>query len=166
MTTFLVGDEVTATLLNVGTDLHRRAQRTTDSSSTSGTTETGVMRIDNCDFVAGRAYEVRTGNLRPDLTVATDRVKILLRYSSSGAATNSSGEIGRWESATVGDLNSAAPVCGWIYPSADEATASVRLSIVRASGTGTFFLESDPTHGIQIFIICHGDDPGDTGTDE
>ena len=146
--------------------LHKRGARSTDSSPTSGTTEVGVIRIDNCDFKAGKAYMVCSGNLRPDLTVATDRVKVNLRYSSAGAATNSSGEIGRVESATVGDLNSLPPVMGMIYPTADEPTASVRMSIVRPTGTGTFFLEADPTHGIQIFIHCLGDDPGDTGTDE
>jgi hypothetical protein len=55
---------------------------------------------------------------------------------------------------------------GWIYPTADEPTASVRMSIIRPTGTGNFFLEADPVHGIQLFVYCLGDDPGDTGTDE
>jgi hypothetical protein len=147
--------------------LHRRGHRTTDSSTTSAGTELGVIRIDDLDLKAGKVYWVRTGNLRPDISVTTDRVKANLRYSSAGSATNSSTEIGRWESlATSIDLNSVAPITGMIYPTADEPTASVRLSIVRVSGSGVMFLEADPNHGIQLFVHCLGDDPGDTGIDE
>lgn len=147
--------------------LHRRGARTTNSATTTGATEAGVLRIDNLDLKAGKAYEVRTGNLRYDLTVPTDRPKATLRYSSAGAATNTSTEIGRWEVASnLGDLNSGGQVVGWIYPTADEPTASVRLSVVRATGTGTVTVVADPGHGIQLHVFCHGTDPGDTGVDE
>jgi hypothetical protein len=159
------GDPIYASHINE-LHLHRRGIRTTDSSATSGTTEIGVIRLDDLDLKAGKVYLVTSGNLRPDLSVATDRVKVNLRYSSAGSATNSSTEIGRVESATVGDLNSLPPVSGVITPASDEATASVRLSIVRPTGTGTFFLEADPQHGIQIRVFCIGDDPGDSGIDE
>jgi hypothetical protein len=160
------GDPIYASHVNE-LHLHRRGIRTTDSSTTSAGTELGVMRLDDLDLKAGKAYKVYTGNLRPDISVTTDRVKANLRYSSAGSATNSSTEIGRWESiATSLDLNSVPRVLGMIYPSSDEPTASVRLSIIRVSGTGVIFLEADPNHGIQLFVECLGDDPGDTGIDE
>ncbi len=167
--TVLGGDVTYASDLNgvesrvLELNLHAWGQRLTDSSSTSGTTELAVLRVDSLDLKAGKFYEVRTGNLRPDLTTATDRVKVTLRYSSSGAATTSSLEIGRVESATVGDLNSLPSFSGWLAPTSDEATASVLLSISRPTGAGTFFLEADPNRGIEIFVICHGDAPGNTG---
>lgn len=145
--------------------LHARGQRTTNSSTTSGTTELGVLRIDNLDLKTGKVYEVRTSNLRPTLTVGTDRVKAQIRYSSSGAATTTSTEIGRIESATIGSLNNLGQIVGLIFPTADEPTASILLTIVRASGTGTINLIGEPTIGISMWVICRGDDPGDTGTD-
>lgn len=162
------GDDVFAHDIN---DLHlrKRGRRDTNSSATNAGTgaEIGVLRLDDLGLKAGIAYEVRTGNLRVDLSVTTDRPKITLRHSTSGAATNSSDEIGRNEGATnPGDNNSFPPVVGWIFPATDQPNASVRLSISRPTGTGTVNLIADTGHGIQLYVIPHGTDPGDTGVDE
>lgn len=170
MPTYGVGERWTAakaqSLSNSTGKLAYRGERTTASSSTSAATETGVLRIDGMTLTAGYAYLVTTGNMRYDLTVATDRVKANLRYSSSGSATNSSSLIGQWENVPAADLNSGGAVVGWIYPSSTVTNASVRLSIVRASGTGTFQAMADTGHGIQLLVIAFGEDPGDTGIDE
>lgn len=169
MPTYAVGQrwtaEVAEGLLNATGKMIARGERTSASSATSGTTELGVLRIDNLSLQAGFAYEVRTGNMRYDLSVATDRAKAVLRYNSSGTATTASTEIGRWESASSGDLNSGGPVLGYIYPSTNVTAGSVLLSIVRASGTGTITAMADTGHGIQLFVTAYGEDPGDTGVD-
>lgn len=165
MPTYGVGERWSASkaqiLANSTGKLVYRADRPTSSSPTSGATELGVARIDGMTLTAGYAYFASTGNMRYDLTVGTDRAVALLRYSSSGSATNSSTEIGRWES-TVGDLNSGAAVTGWIFPSTTVTNASIRLSIIRAIGTGTVTLLSP----INIYVLAMGEDPGDTGIDE
>lgn len=171
MATYAVGQRMTASLVenlaNSTGKLVYRAERTTASTATSGTTEQGVIRIDGMTLTAGYAYLVTTGNMRYDLSVTTDRAKATLRYSTSGSATNASTEIGRWEVASnLGDLNSGGPVVGWIFPSSTVTNASVRLSIVRAAGTGTVTAMADSGHGIQLFVIAYGTDPGDTGIDE
>lgn len=170
MPTYAVGQRITAELFdelaNSTGKIVARGERTTASSSTSGSTELGVLRIDGITLTQGFAYMVTTGNMRYDLTVATDRVKANLRWSSSGSATNSSTLLGQWENVPAADLNSGAPVFGFIYPSSTFTNASVRLSIVRASGSGTFQAMADTGHGIQLMVIALGTDPGDTGTDE
>ena len=170
MATYATGQRWTASvaenLLNATGKVIARGERTTASSSTSGTTEAGVLRIDGITLTSGFVYLVTTGNMRYDMTVATDRIKANLRWSSSGSATNASTLLGQWENVPAADLNSGGTVVGYIYPSSTFTNASVRLSIVRASGTGTFQAMADTGHGIQLMVIALGEDPGDTGVDE
>lgn len=170
MPTYAVGQRWTAAeaenLLNATGKIIARGERTTASSSTSGTTETGVIRVDGITLTAGFAYMVTTGPMRYDMTVTTDRIKANLRWSSSGSATNASTLLAQWESVPAADLNSGGPVFGFIYPSSTFTNASVRLSIVRASGTGTFQAMADTGPGIQLMVIAYGEDPGDSGVDE
>lgn len=170
MPTYAVGQRLTAEMVQEISDragaVVGRGSRTTNSSATSGTTELGVLRIDNLTLLAGQAYEVRTGNLRADLTVTTDRAVARIRHSSSGAATTSSDSFAVVEMATnPGDLNSLPPLMGWLFPTVDETDASVILTIARPTGTGTITLIADAGQGIQMFVIQRGTDPGDSGVD-
>lgn len=161
------GAPILASTINdlIAASLNRLVQgnRATASSTTSGTTELGILRLDNLVLKNGYAYEFVCGNIRPTLSVPTDHFKLLLRYSSAGAATTSSTEIGRAEE-TVASLNNWPMPTGWVLPGADTTTASVLLSVVRTSGTGTFTTNAD-TGGLWLTVVNHGVAAADTGVD-
>lgn len=147
-------------------------QRATAVGPTSGTTVLGILRIDSMTLKSGRIYRVDVGPLRPDLTVATDRVKFTIRYSSAGAATIASTVIGRSERsipATSGseDLNTQPSPSALILPGSDTSTASVLLAMERPSGTGTISITSPGTidEGIWMTVTDMGLAASDTGVD-
>jgi hypothetical protein len=141
------------------------ANRTSNSSTTSGATVLGVLRIDNMVLRAGYAYRMMCSNYRLDTTVNTDGIKAELRYSSAGAATVSSTEIARAESNEGGlDEDSFPTLVGYVVPSVDTTTASLLLDIVRFSGTGTVTLKPD-TGGLHLWVIGDGPAVADTGID-
>jgi hypothetical protein len=139
--------------------------RTSNAGPTSGATVLGVLRIDNMVLKAGYAYRISTGNFRLNTTVATDGIKAELRYNSTGVATISSTEIARIESDEGGlDQDSMPSLTGLVIPGTDTTVASVLMTIVRFSGTGTVSVQGD-TGGLHLFVEGLGESPGDTGFD-
>lgn len=136
---------------------------------TSGSTELGILRLDNLNLVVGYQYLILIGNLRVDYSApTTDRAKYVLRYNSAGTATTSSTAVARSEiSDSSGfDLNSFPPPQGWIRPSSSTTTGSVLLSIVRPSGSGTLTTPPSPYAAdelVTMTIINFGPAPADTG---
>lgn len=140
-----------------------QGNRSTASSTTSGTTEMGILRLDNLVLKNGNAYEFVCGNIRPNVSVATDHFVLRLRYSSAGAATTASSEIGKTEM-TEASASSYPQPTGWVVPGADTTTGSIILSVARSSGTGTFATNPD-TGGLWLTVLCRGVSVADTGVD-
>ena len=171
---FRTGQRLTASLLGKLEDdevsplpqgVIARGNRDSNSSSTSGTTELGVLRVDSIPVYAGRLYRIWTGPIIIDGSVANDAVRVILRGDTTGSATTSSTQLAISQGVVP---NIALPERFEIdipYAPASDATLSVLLSIVRQSGTGVFQALGASTIPINLVISDEGLDPGDTGTD-
>jgi hypothetical protein len=142
-----------------------RGQRITNSSTTSGTTELGVLRVDNIPVYAGRLYRISTGPIIIDGSVANDAVRAVLRGDTTGVATTASPQMAIAQMVVP---NISLPETLEIdvpYAPAADGTLSVLLSIVRQTGTGVFQALGAATIPINLVVSGEGIDPGDTGVD-
>lgn len=160
-----VGDPTYASDIN-SAGIVGRGLRTSVQTCTGA--EIGIIRLDNLQLLNGHGYLVLVGNLRVDMTVVTDRPKFLIRYNLTGTATTASSALCRVERAipTNGDdLNSFPMPVGWIYPVADTVSASVLLTLVRASGSGNILCPPAVAadEPVTLTVIDYGVAPPDTG---
>ena len=157
------GNRWTATLIDGAFPAGEIAwtKRGTNSAATSGTTELPLLRLDNVIFEAGRAYRIEISELRVDLSVTTDHFKFNLRLNTGGTATIASTPV-LTRSELTGDLDSYPPIIAFRRPSSLE-TASMLLSIVRTSGTGTGTVQADDDNDIQFSVQDLGIAVSDTG---
>lgn len=102
----------------------------------SGSTSTGILRIDNVQLYAGRRYMIESSDLRVDLGTSTDRPRFELRLNTAGTATTSTAITARTEVAGA-DLNNMPHLRRVITPSSSTSVASLLLSVTRPSGSGT-----------------------------
>lgn len=130
------------------------------SNKVIATTETGVLRVDAIPVLAGHAYEISVPRLRVSFVAAADRVKFVLRGSTTGAATTSSALIARCEQT---DRNSTALIGYWFAGA--NATLSVILSGIEYSGSSVATLQGVDEGGIDMVIMDLGLDAGDSGVD-
>jgi hypothetical protein len=132
----------------------------------SGTTALGIERIDNLVLKAGYRYMFVTSGIRATTSVTTsaDHFKFALTYSSAGAATSASSEIGRIEMGGQQTTDSLGMCVGFVVPGTTTSTASVLFYVVRTSGTGTLTTNND-TGGLWLHVIDLGVDVADTGVD-
>lgn len=138
-----------------------RGTRTSSSGTT--TSEVGAIRI-QYNFQAGIYYTIYTSPLILNSTAGDDYVFARLRYEVGGTPSTSSTIlttiIGR-----TGLAQSAMPIISPIT-FASDSTVGVLLSVGRYAGSGTVGLlanSSNPT--IDIVVMAHSKDPGDTGID-
>ena len=162
------GRELDSDLLNsLPKGVVYQGNRTSVSSASTGT-EISVLRLDGMTLLNGRTYELKTGNIRPSMSVGTDKVKVNLKYNSAGTATTASTEIGRWEGlagiAAGAVVNSITPISGWVNPVADTAVGSLLFSFQRVAGTGSITINPD-AGGLWLTVIDHGIVVADTGID-
>ena len=134
-------------------------------SSSSGTTtsEVGVVRI-QYNFQAGLYYTVYTSPLLMNSTAGDDYVFARLRYEVGGTPSTSSTilatVIGR-----TGLAQSAAPIITPIT-FASDSTVGILLSVGRYAGSGTVGLLANSSNpNIDLVVMSHTKDPGDTGID-
>lgn len=159
-----VGDKWTADVVaTLPASIVYYGNRNTASSTTSGTTEMSILRLDNMVLKAGYTYLAVCFGIRATVTTVTDHFKVTLKYNSAGTATTSSTEIGRVEN-TAASTNSYPPIFGWISPGSTTSAASLLLSVIRTSGAGTFVTNND-TGGLWIAIFDCGIVVSDTGVD-
>lgn len=114
-----------------------RGERTSTKVITN--TEAGFHRIDAVPIYSGRSYMVMAHGLRVSVTgTFPDHYAFRCRYSTSGAATTSSTEIGRSELtvAATGALDNASALFGFVEPNAD-VTGSFIFTVIRSAGSGT-----------------------------
>lgn len=147
------------------TDTKRRVARTarTTSSSTT-TTETGVLRLDGVQVLAGHTYTIRTGSLLPVSSVANDYVGVKIRYTTDGStATTSSTQLHGVQTRITGASGNETSKVEASYNPASDQTLSVLLSVSRVAGTGNAKIDGAATTPIELWIDHDGVDPGDTG---
>lgn len=135
------------------------AQRTT--SSTSTTTEIGVLRIDSLALQANRAYEIWTSPLYLLSSVTGDVITARLRGSTAGSATTSSGVITSVQQKTD-SIQPPAVNMMFLYQTSSAVTLSVLLTVGRASGSGNVSTFGADT---EIYIRDAGPSLTDTGVD-
>jgi hypothetical protein len=149
---------------DIRTGVIARGRRLTTSSTT--TTEIGVLRIDDIPITGGRGYKISTSCISMQTTVANDIVIANVRYTTDGStpttASTALGGVG--VVVTNPAFGMAHPFIGYYYPTADE-TLSVLLTVTRASGTGNVSLGASATQPIDLFVEDAGVDSGDVGVD-
>lgn len=126
------------------------------ASSTAG--EIGVLRVDNIQVIANRRYYtvVSAGFYNGN---SNEFVTGRLRYSTAGAATLTSTQIGAEVPVVSNNFTAQGFTVSGSFVPAASGTASVLLSIARLTGTGS--IRSNGFTEMPIFD--GGVDPGNTG---
>lgn len=138
-----------------------RHVRTSTKATAGGGVEIGYMRLDGVALTSGHLYRIVARNLRWDSTVATDHCKFNIRINTAGTATTSSTAVARSEGDP--DLCTVPAIEYYRVPASNE-TASILLSFLRTSGTGTVTIQADDS-GVVLLVEDLGNDPGDSGVD-
>lgn len=141
-----------------------RWRRETNKTSTGGT-ETGIVRIDGIPFLANVYYTIETNSL--DCTVVSGETGYVnARLSTAGAATGASAQLG---STPVNANSGTSPRNGVIlvaeYAPVANATGSVLLSVGRIGGAGNVTVNGSSTQPIILMIKAWGKNPGVSGVD-
>jgi hypothetical protein len=153
MTTFFVGEVVTAAQMNaIATKFLGWGQRTTTSTTSTSTTAVTVLRLDGMVWTSGRVIEAGYRCHR-DSTTATDNLRTELRFKAGGAAATTSDAIlqGSQEFDTPSPSNWST-----IYPVSSTDTYSLLLTFARNTGAGTCDLFCDANRIIELFVIDRG----------
>lgn len=141
-----------------------RGNRTTSSSTT--TSEVGVLRLDDIPLKAGQLYIIQTSSMFLGSTTSGDGIGATLRYTIDGSTPNPTTST-RLASihALAGSSSPALPLIAKYIPGSN-LDFSVVLTVVRWSGSGTVSMGTDANHpDIDLMIIAAGAAPADTGTD-
>lgn len=136
-----------------------RANRTTSSSTT--TSEIGVLRLDSIPIVSGVVYKIISAPMYI-LSTTGDIVNIRFRGNTAGAATTGSTQIGQGFQTITNSIQPTSAILNIIYPSATTGSLSVLLSVARSSGSGNTQVFGTSEFWVEIGSIA---DPGDTGVD-
>lgn len=146
-------------------DTKRRVARTKrETSSSTTTTEVGVLQLEGVKVLGGHSYTIATSSLLPVSSVANDYVGMKIRYTSDGStATTSSTQLHGVQTRITGASGNETSILVVTYnPTADEVL-SILLSVSRVSGTGNAALTGAATTPIELWIDHDGIDPGNTG---
>lgn len=140
-----------------------RARR--ETSSTTTTTEVGVLRLDDVLVYLGRSYRVSWAALG-DSSVANDVIQANARYTTDGSTPTTSSTIMQLTTDLQVNASTSVSLNGEVVytPTADE-TLSVLLSAQRTAGTGSVGLIGSATFPIQLVVEDVGPDVTDTGVD-
>lgn len=172
MTTYFAGQKLRASELELllGPDsplplgIVARGNRTT--SSTTTTTEVGVLRLDDVPMYLGRTYKIWTTALLLDTSVAADVASVNLRHTTDGSTPSTSSTILTSAQAPLANATSGNTVNPQIdYTPASDLLFSVLLTVTRVSGTGSVGIVGASTAPINLVIEDCGLDQTDTGTD-
>lgn len=141
-----------------------RGYRTSSSSST--TSEIGVMRLPVGTLVNGKVYRIMTGNLDFYSTAANDVIISRIRYTTDGSTPSTSSTIlmSQQHTAIGAGTDEQYTMCGDYFAGASD-NLTLLLTIGRSAGSGTIQMLASSTMPIQYSVICLGSDPGDTGVD-
>lgn len=138
-------------------------QRVTSKTYTG--TEVGVLRLDSVPLVAGRRYIFETSSLEMS-TVSGETGKANFRINTAGTATTSSTLlIGATGNANTAFSPTQGPTVRVSYSPGSTGNVSLLLTLLRSGGSGNVTLTGSSTQPIEMYVIDHGPDPGDSGVD-
>ena len=143
-----------------------RTRRTT-STGTITTTETGVLRIDNIPVKAGNIYQLNTGNINIDTSVANDvgdaRIRIAYAAGTGTLATTASAQIGHMRN-TIDDISFSNTIpINTFYLATADGYVSIILTLQRMAGSGNLIIFCAGNEILDFVVQFGGADPGDTG---
>lgn len=137
------------------------------TNSTTTTTIVGVLRLDDVQLRGGRAYEIKTSNLRAT-SGANDGVTATLRATTDGSTPSTASTAiatGSAQTTSASVFENIGPLQRLYAPSADQLF-SVLLCVARTSGAaGSAGLGGDATYPIEVWIVDVGEAAADAGTD-
>lgn len=164
MANWTAGQKVRGSQLTQGTIIGW-AQRITNSTTNSTSTDIGVMRLDNVAVVSGRSYSIRSNSLNPNSTVGTDTVRIQVRYRTDGTAAGiTDALLPGGQAFTFGTASGFVTATFDIqYIPTGNQTLSLLLCVARSNGTGAVSLFADGVRVTEIKIFDCGVDIGNTG---
>lgn len=173
MTSRLAGEIITDTKYNGDIDLGpkgllARAERVTSSSTT--TTTIGVLRLDDVQLEASRAYLIVTSPLNVDSSTGTDDVKTKITFTADGS-TPTTGSTTLPETIVGGDVGGGGtgapimPITALYQPTGGAELLSLLLCVTRTAGAGNAYIYGDATQKIQITVHDLGLAVSDAGTD-
>jgi chitobiase/beta-hexosaminidase-like protein len=138
------------------------AERTSNSTGTTSTTELPVLRLDDVALPAGRSYKVFSNTIEVASSANNDGFSLRLRYTTDGSTpTIASAQFEIYTGQTLDSQGSGAGVLLRNYKPAGAETLSLLLTLQRRIGTGSF-----TTVGVsQITVEDIGAAVSDTGTD-
>jgi hypothetical protein len=144
-----------------GLGIIARGNRTTSSSST--TSEAGVLRLDAVPFTAGKVYRLWTPPMIFQSTVANDLINAHIRINTSGTATTGSAQLtGLVDTANSASGPQRTKGMTALWAPATTGVASILLSVSRDGGTGSVALNASSVYPIDLVIEDCGADPGNT----
>lgn len=141
-----------------------RGRRPT-SSPTTTTTEIGVLRLDAVPVLLGRVYGIYTSTIQLASTVANDGIASNLRLNAAGIATTASTSIGTVRDQMVNATTGFTGSFSRLYVPSADVNISVLITVVRVTGSGNCLMTGSADSPIELWVVDHGDDPGDTGVD-
>jgi hypothetical protein len=136
-----------------------RANRGTDSSTT--TSEIGVLRLDDIPIINGVVYLIESSPMYL-LSTTGDIVNIRFRYSTAGAATTGSSQLGQAFQTITNSSQPTSAMLKVLYPATTTGSLSVLLTVTRAQGSGNTKTFGSSEFWVKVAGII---DPGDTGKD-
>lgn len=141
------------------------------SRDTSGTTTTTVektyLRVDDISIVAGQSYEFTSSPLIFESSVAADTIQVVLRISTSGAATTSSTALTLLcqPSKSASGAQLTASLTFTYNALVTSTSASFLISYLRAAGTGNVRVNALAEIPAQFTMKWIGTTKADTNVD-
>jgi hypothetical protein len=160
--TYASGEQLSSAKANhVGTCI-ARARRTSVSPGSTSSTDAGVLRLDSIPIRANIIYRIPV-YCHPDSTVATDGLRVQIRYRDDGIAAATS-------DAVLPDAIAFVKIGNPLFFEVDYSVSidqnlSILLCVARTSGSGTATLYADGVRSTTMRMFACGIDPGDTGVD-
>lgn len=136
---------------NDGAGLVGYGRKDTNSSTTT-TSDLGLIRIDNIAMKQGHLYAIYTGTIQIAGTVSGDSVILRTRYNASGIATTGTtiGMAADQFAVTGSPVIGLSSIWGaWVAPS--DSNMSVLLCLLRRTGTGSVSLDVG-TYVAELFV--------------
>lgn len=147
-----------------------RGRRTSDKTGI-GTTELGVLRIDNIPVLSGYMYRISTSSINMDIDpnatpageIQTAVLRVAFSATTGTSATTASDEIGRIRLDIANQSQGPIANAQGFYFAASTGYISVLLSSVRQAGSNTLKIAASATVPLDLTVEYAGVDPGDTG---
>ncbi len=167
MTTPFVGQKIRASdLALVFAPIVGFGERVSNGTTTT-TVEKTYLRVDDISMTSGQAYEITSSPLIFESSVAADTIQVLIRISTSGAATTASTPITLLcqPSKTATSFQLTACLVLTYNALVTTTSASILMSYLRVTGTGNVRVNASSDIPAQLTVKWIGASKADGGVD-